>query len=223
MRRRGAPRWRLPEPASAGVLIGAGSLEGMHPALPEEPSDDDVWLSADEVGEFRQGSALSQWALARYLVGRAIAESVSRTLLVIAVLVLALAVACQWGLHLTFVTVLLVIVAAVVLLLRWVLRTVLRKLTAADRYGPIEARLRALVSDTHGDVLRELRRAGLPSHTLTLPLLALRLAGKRRAETLARMRSVEIGRAVPQARLDELHMLLREAAGRPSGPGPVNR
>jgi len=196
----------------------------MRPELPAEPSGSEPWLSADdevgdEVGEFRPGSPLSQWALARYLVGRAIGESVSRTLLVFALLVLAVAVAVQWGLHLTLVTVLLVIVAGFVLILRWLLRAVLRRLTAADHYGPIEHRLRELVADTHGDVLRELRRVGLPSHLLTLPLLAVRLVGKRRAQTLERLRGFEIGRAVPKVRLDELHLLLRDAAGRPGGTG----
>jgi hypothetical protein len=197
----------------------------MHPALPDEPSDkpydDGTWPAAgdpvEEVGAFRQGSPLSRWALARYLVGRAIGESVGRTLLIVALVLIALAVACQWALGLTFVTVLISIVAVFVLLLRWVLRTVLRKLTAADYYGPIETRLRALVSDTHGDVLRELRRVGLPSHTLTLPLLALRLVGKRRKQTLERLRGFDIDRAVPKARLDELHLLLRDAAGGPGG------
>jgi len=185
----------------------------MEPALPAGESE--PWVSADgEVGEFRQGSPLSQWALARYLVGRAIGESVSRTLLVVAGLLLLAAVAVQWGLHLTLVTVLIVIVLLGVLLLRWLLRAILRRLTAADRYGPIEERLRELVSDTHGDVLRELRRLGLPSHLWTLPLLALRLAGRRRAETFERLRAFDIDRAVPKARLDELHLLLRDATGR---------
>jgi hypothetical protein len=185
----------------------------MEPALP--PGDNEPWVSADEVGEFRQGSPLSQWTLARYLVGRAIGESVSRTLLVVAGLLLVAAVAIQWGLHLTLVTVLLVIVLLFVLVLRGLLRAILRRLTAADRYGPIEHRLRELVSDTHGDVLRELRRLGLPSHLLTLPLLAVRLAGRRRAETFERLRGFDIDRTVPKARLDELHLLLREATGRP--------
>jgi hypothetical protein len=191
----------------------------MHPALPEEPSDD-VWVSADEVGEvgeFRQGSPLSQWALARYLVGRAIGESVGGTLLLVALALFALAALSQWGLHTTFLTVVLVGLALIVLLVRWVVLSVLRRLTAADRYGPLEARLRALVSDTRGDVLKELRRVGLPSHTFTLPLLALRLVGRRRKVTLDRLRTFDIDRAVPKARLDELHLLLRDVAGRPGG------
>lgn len=186
----------------------------MQPALPPEPSEG-PWLSADDVGEFSQGSPLSRWALARYLVGRAIGEAVGNTLLLAALTVLALAAVCEWLLHSTLLCVLLVLLAVFVLLLRGGLRAVLRRLTAADRYGPVEARLRALVSDTRGDVRAELRRLGLPSHTVTLPLLALRLAGRRRADTLTRLRGFDIDRAVPRARLDEVHMLLREGLGRP--------
>jgi hypothetical protein len=178
-------------------------------------------VSADDVGEFRQGSPLSQWALARYLVGRALGESVGHTLLVVALVVLALAAGCQWGLHSTFFAVVLVVLALVVLLVRTVLRAILRRLTEADRYGPLEIRLRQLVSDTRGDVLRELRRVGLPSHAVTLPLLAFRLVGRRRKATLARLREFDIDRAVPKARLDELHLLLRDVAGGPGGS--VNR
>jgi hypothetical protein len=180
----------------------------VHPALPDQPADDGEWLSAEDVGEFRQGSPLSRWALARYLVGRAIGESVGSTLLVVALVLLGLAAVGQWVVHSTLLAVLIAIVAIGVLVIRAVLRAVLRRLTEADRYGQLETRLRALVSDTRGDVLRELRRVGLPSHTVTLPLLAIRLIGKRRKPTLARMREFDITRAVPKARLDELHMLL---------------
>ena len=167
-----------------------------------------------EVGDFEQGTQFSRWALARYLVGRAIGESVGRSLLVTAAVAVALAVVSTWVLHLTFLTVLLVIAAVAVLLVWAGLRAVLRRLTAVRSYAPVEQRLRSLVSDTHRDVLRELRRIGLPGRTLTLPLLALRLAGRRRKETLTRLRSFEVERAVPRARIDELHLLLRTAAGR---------
>ena len=185
----------------------------MLPALPDEPSAPGAGLSADDVGEFDQGSPLSRWALARYLVGRAIGESVGRSLFVLAVLVLGLAAGCQWGLHSTFLAVVFGVLAVLVLLVRAGLRAILRRLTATDQYGPIEARLRRLVADTRGDVLRELRRVGLPSHALTLPLLAFRLAGKRRTATLARLRTFDVDRAVPRSRLDELHMLLRSGLG----------
>jgi hypothetical protein len=180
----------------------------VHPALPEQPAEDGDWLSADDIGDFRQGSPLSRWALARYLVGRAIGESVGSTMLVVALVLLALAAVSQWVVHSTLLAVLIAIVAIGVLLIRAVLRAVLRRLTAADRYGAVETRLRELVSDARGDVLRELRRVGLPSHTITLPLLAIRLIGKRRKLTLTRLREFDITRAVPKARLDELHMLL---------------
>jgi hypothetical protein len=194
----------------------------MHPALPDEPSGESPWLSADdlsaddpEIGAFRPGSPLSRWALARYLVGRAIGESVSRTLLIVALVLLALAAGLQWGVGVTAGAVLVALVALFVLGLRWLLRAVLRRLTAVATYGPAEARLRELVADTSADVLRELRRLGLPSHLLTLPLLAVRLAGRRRAATLERLRGFDVDRAVPRARLDELHLLLRDA-----GPAP---
>ena len=54
---------------------------------------------------------------------------------------------------------------------------------------------------------------------LTLPLLAVRLAGKRRKDTFERLRAFEIDRAVPPARLDELHLLLRDTLGRSSARG----
>src|SRR4051812_29419033 len=118
----------------------------MHPALPDEPSDDITagteWLSADDVGEFRQGSAVSRWTLARYLVGRAIGESVGNTLLIVAVVLLGLGAVGEWVLDSTFLAVVFVVLAVLVLLLRTVLRAVLRRLTAADHYGPIEERLR---------------------------------------------------------------------------------
>jgi hypothetical protein len=183
------------------------------PAVPDEPFEDASGVTAEEIGQFDQGSALSRWALSRYLVGRAIGESVGHTLLAAALLVLGFAAVCEWVLHSTFLAIVFGVLAAIVLLLRTALRAVLRRLTAADRYGPLEARLRALVSDTRGDVRRELRRVGLPGHAVTLPLLAFRLTGKRRPATLAKLRQFDIDRAVPRGRLDELHMLLRTGLG----------
>jgi len=185
----------------------------VHPALPDEPSREQEWFAVDDVAEFDQGSPVSRWALARYLVGRAMGESVGHTLLFVTLVLFGLAAAFEWGLHSTFLAVIVGIVALFVLLLRAALRAILRRLTAADHYEPIEARLRELVSETRGDVLRELRRVGLPSHTVTLPILAVRLIGRRRRPTLERMRQFDIDRAVPKARLDELHMLLRTNLG----------
>lgn len=195
----------------------------MPPSIPEPSPDDGPWASADDVGHFEQGSEFSRWALARYLVGRAIGESVGRTLLIAALVLLALAVASSWLAHLTSVAVLLVILAVIVLGVRFALRAVLRSLTAVDRYGPVEAKLRELVSDTNKDVLVELRRNGLPGRTITLPLLAARLVGRRRSATLKQLRGFEVERAVPKARLDEVHLLLRGAIGRGSAVPPGGR
>jgi membrane protein implicated in regulation of membrane protease activity len=187
---------------------------GMNAALPGQPPEE-LRPQAVDVGEFRQGSPVSRWALARYLVGRAMAESLSRSLLLVALAILALAAVVGWVLHATFWAVVLAVMALVVLAMRAGLRAVLRRLTAADQIQPIEQRLRSLVSDTRGDVLRELRRVGLPGHSWTLPLLALRFFGRRRRrDTVARLRRFDLDRVVPKARLDELHLLLRTAVGR---------
>jgi hypothetical protein len=170
-----------------------------------------------DVGDFRPGSPLSQAALARYLVGRAIAESVGNALMVLAVAVLVVAGLIWWAGSL-FGAVLIAVIALCVLGLRALLLAVLRRLTATAHYAPLEQRLRSLVSDTRKDVLRELRRIGLPGRTWTLPLLGARLVRRtRRAETLERLRSFRLANAVPQARVDELHLLLRSAVDSPAG------
>lgn len=209
----------LPEPSNQPERIsfrkGArGSAGGPGPNVAAEHID---------VGEFRQGSQLSQWALSRYLVGRAIGESVGRSLLIVAGLMLAVAGLIWWAGGVVW-AVLIILLALGVLLLRTLMLAILRRLTAAAQYGPLEDRLRALVSDTRGDVLRELRRIGLPGRTWTLPLLGLRLLRRsRRQDTVGRMRMFELDHAVPKSRLDELHLLLQSAVGRATPPGPTNR
>jgi hypothetical protein len=159
-----------------------------------------------DVGAFRQGSPLSQWALARYLVGRAVAESLGTALWLLAGVLLVGAGLLWWRHWLGFAAVL-IVVALCLLLMRAALLALLRRLTALPGAGP---RVRVLVRQTRGDVLRELRRLGLPGRTWTLPLLAARLiAPRRRPETLRRLRGFDVDRAVPAARLDELHLLVR--------------
>ncbi|MDP9117369.1 MAG: hypothetical protein M3O28_09020 [Actinomycetota bacterium] len=162
-----------------------------------------------EVGEFRQGSEASRWALARYLVGRALAESLSRSLIGLALAMFALAAALEWGAHSTFWAVLVAVVGLATLAMRAILGAVLRRLTTMGRPGAGDNRLSTLLADTRRDVLRELRRLGLPGRTWTLPLLVLRFAGAhRRSDALTRLRRFDLARVVPAARLDELHLLL---------------
>ncbi len=182
----------------------------MDPALPERPADD--------VGAFEPGNEFSRWALARYIVGRVILERVSWGLLLVAVILLVVGALFQWLVHSTFLAVLAVIVALFVLLLRAVLRAVLRRLMAAAAYGPLEDRVRAITNGASAGVLAEMRRVGLPGRLITLPLLVIRLIGKRRKETLTRIRQFDVERAVPKARRDELHMVLRQSVGRQSPP-----
>jgi hypothetical protein len=82
------------------------------------------------------------------------------------------------------------------------------------QFGPLEQRMRSLVAETRGDVRRELRRLGLPSHTATTPLLAARLLGRRRGEVIARLRDFDIDRVVPPARVDDMHLVIQALSQR---------
>jgi len=168
-----------------------------------------------QFGEFRQGNALTQWALARYLVGRSLGESIGASLLLIAVVFAGLAAGLWWGLDARGWAVLVAIIALLVLLMRWIVLAVLSRLTATREYAPIERRLREMVAETRGDVLGELRRVGLPGRIWNLPLLAVRLLRRKtRAATFARLKSVDLDRVVPASRVDELHMLIKSAGSR---------
>jgi hypothetical protein len=132
--------------------------------------------------------------------------------MIVALGVLVVAALISWA-GSTFWTVFFVLVALAVLVVRSLLLGLLRRLPLMAGYASLEARLRALVADTGKDVLAELRRIGLPSHSWTLPILAVRLIGKRRQETAERLRRFDVDRVVPPARLDELHLLLRSTTG----------
>ena len=163
-----------------------------------------------DVGAFEQGTPGSRWALGRYLVGRAIGESVSRALTVFALLVVALT-ALVWWLGPHWLAGVIGVFALTVLLLRSLLGAVLRRVTGAGYFGAAEGRMRRLVAETRGDIRTELRRIGVPSRMWTLPLLVWRLARRtRRAETLQRLRGFDAERVVSRSRLDEVHMIVRQ-------------
>ena len=163
-----------------------------------------------EVGEFRQGTPGSRWALGRYLVGRSIAGYVDRALYFLAVVILLLGALSWWQVS-PWLGVPLILIGLAALAVRAVVGAIVRALTGAGQLGSSENRLQALVADTGADVRRELRRIGLPSRRWTMPLLALRLTGKRRAQTLQKLREFRADNVVPSARVDELHMLLRQS------------
>ncbi len=168
---------------------------------------------AAEVGDFRQGSPFSRWALARYIVGRVILLRVGWSLLGIGVVLLAVAATLEIWLHVAAAAIVLLVVGGGVLLMRTALQAILRRVMGAA-FGPLEDRLDTTVRGAGGDVQRELRRVGLPSHLLTLPLLPLRMLGRRRRrDTLNRLKQFEVERAVSPSRLDELHLVLQQALG----------
>jgi hypothetical protein len=175
---------------------------------PDRPAGDpaDQSRQADpDVGRFRRGSAISRIALGRYLVARAVGEAVNRSMLLVGVVLGLLGIAC-FAFWLKWLGVLIFIAALVVLAFRALFVALLRRL--AGPLGVAEERIRALVADSRGDLCRELKRIGLPGSTLGLPLLGVRLIGRHRTETLARLRQFDVGRVVPASRLDQLHLII---------------
>jgi hypothetical protein len=180
--------------------------------LPPEPSrripDDGSAIPPDPEVGFAPGSPLTMIMLARYLVGRAIAARLSVSLMVLALVLVAGAVALWiWVSHVL--AILVGIVALMVLLFRALVMAILRRVLSVDRLGSAEAKVRSLVSDTSGDLRRELRRVGLPGSVLGMPLLMVRLIGRRRRATLAKLAQFEVTNVVPRSRLDELHFIVR--------------
>lgn len=176
----------------------------------DAPRDQTPFDEAD-VGEFRQGGSDVRWALARYLVGRVIITRISIGLLFTVALIATLG-ALAWWAGIRWLGVLILLFALGVAVLRWIFVTTARRLTAAAQFGPAEDQVRKLIGATGGDLRRELRRIGVPSHWWSFPLLLMRLMRRKSRRTIfTRLRSVELDRIVPSSRLDELHMIIDAA------------
>jgi hypothetical protein len=166
-----------------------------------------------EVG-FSGSDPITAGLLARYLVGRVVAARVSISLMITALVLVAGAVALWiWGPH--WLAIVVGLLALAVLAFRALVVTILRRLMGVGRLGPVEDKVRALVADTQGDLRRELRRIGLPATVFGMPLLMIRLIGRHRAATFARLRQLDVNRVVPRSRQDELQFLVTSQLRRP--------
>jgi hypothetical protein len=160
----------------------------------------------------------SEAALRQYLLTRALGRSVMNTVQWSAIAILLLAAGC-WLIGLKVLAVLIGIVAMLVLLFRSLLSAIGRRLSGADRLGPVEPQVRRLVARTGRGLRRELRRAGLPGTPWAPLLILLRLMRPyRRRQTAQALARVDLNRVVPASQLDELHLLL-QSAGRLGGNG----
>jgi signal transduction histidine kinase len=155
------------------------------------------------------GTGVGALMLARYLVGRALAARVSAMLWIAGAVLLAGAVALWIG-RFHLLAVLVALLGLIVLGFRALVMLVLRKVMAVGRLGAAEQRITALVRDTGGDLRRELRRIGLPGSVFGMPLLVMRILGRRRAQTFDRMRRFDVTNVVPRSRRAELEFLVRE-------------
>jgi hypothetical protein len=168
-----------------------------------------------DVGRFQQADELSQWALRRYLLARAIGASVIRTVywLGIAVLVLAVLV---WSAGVEWLAVLIGIAAIFILLFRALLSAIQRRISGVDAMGSAGPKVERLVGQTRKGIRAELRRVGLPSSPWGPTLIGLRLIRPvKRVETVGKLSKFDLSQVVPSSTLDELYLLLR------STPPPV--
>lgn len=187
-------------PSASGPRLGP-------PVGRSDPGPGAAGRSTGSAVGFGGSDPITAGLLARYLVGRVVAARVSISLMLAAMILLAGAVALWlWGPH--WVAVLVGLAALSVVAFRALVVAILRRVMGIGRLGPVEDTVRALVADTHGDLRRELRRIGLPATVIGMPLLMLRLLGRRRGATLARLRQFDVNRVVPRSRQDELHFLI---------------
>lgn len=164
----------------------------------------------DTVGAFHQGNALSQLALRRYLLTRAIGASIVRTVHWLGVGTLLLAVL-VWLAGIHWLSILIGLFALLILIMRTALSGLQRRISGIDQLGPSAARIEALVGQTRKSIRSELKRVGLPSTPWGPTLIGFRLIRPvKRVETLRRLGSFDLSHVVPVSTLDELHLLLRQ-------------
>jgi hypothetical protein len=169
----------------------------------------DEHVVIDAVGEFRQGNDLSQLVLRRYLLTRAIGESVVRTVHWFGVALLVLAGLVWWA-GVTWLAVLIGIAGLLVLAVRALLSAIQRRISGIDAMGEIGPRVEQLVGQTRKGLRAELRRIGLPSAPWGPLLVGLRLVRPiKRVDTVAKLTRFDLSQVVPSSTLDELHLLLR--------------
>jgi hypothetical protein len=161
------------------------------------------------VGQFRQGDDLSQWALRRYLLVRAVGTSVVRTVQWIGIGILVIAVL-VWFAGVHWLAILAGLFAVLVLGFRAVLSAVQNHLSGASRLGPVATDVERLVGRTRREMRAELRRVGFPGGPLVPAVVGYRVARRRtRGEAVRRLTTFDLTQVVPVGTLDELHLLLQ--------------
>jgi hypothetical protein len=98
---------------------------------------------------------------------------------------------------------------------RMTLVAVVRRVSLARRFRPVEDDLCSAVEAGKASLRVELRSVGLPSRSWRLALFATRLArGSARADLRSRLRRVDVDRVLPRAQLERALRLLDDATDR---------
>jgi hypothetical protein len=98
---------------------------------------------------------------------------------------------------------------------RMMLVALLRRVSLARRFRPVEEELCSAVEAGKASLRVELRSVGLPNRSWRLALFAARLArGSARADLRSRLRQVDVDRVLPRAQLERALRLLDDATDR---------
>jgi hypothetical protein len=161
-------------------------------------------------GATQAGAGRRTTIVLRYLLGRLAVDHfhrVTRWVWLVPVLGAALLlVRPRWiGVAVFGVGVLLIVARAVVV-------AIVRRVSLARRFRPVEEDLCSAVEAGKSNLRLELRSAGLPNRPLGLALFATRLArGSARADLRSRLRQVDVDRVLPRAQLERALRLLGNA------------
>lgn len=174
-----------------------------------DPGDTGTWRVRDVVPGQEGGRRTT--TILRYLLGLLAVDNVrklTRFAFVVPVLgALLLIVRPRWIGAAVLVLGLLLVVGRIA-----AVRLIVRR-SLARRYRPVEDDLRAAVEAGKANLRGELRRAGLPSSSWSIPLSVVRLGKSTdRSKARSRLLEIEIDRVLPRAQLDRALKVLDEAA-----------
>jgi hypothetical protein len=206
---------------AAGAPVPAPSGEGRHqwsapsatdsPPAPREdgfdPGDTGTWRVRDVVPGGESGRRTS--TILRYLLGLLAVEHIrklTRWAFVVPIVgALLLLVRPRW------IGVAVLVLGGLLVAARIGAVRLMRRLSLARRFRPVEDELRAAVESGKSNLRGELQRAGMPSTPWAIPLSVVRLSrggGRSRSQLL----DIEVDRILPRTQLDRALRILDEAA-----------
>ena len=193
------PPYGVPRHADWGTAAPDQTLTSVHTLT--------ALAAVDQEAAPPPGAGRRTTVVLRYLLGRLAVDHfhrVTRWVWLVPVVGLALLLV-----HPRWIGLAVVGVGLLLILARRVMVAVVRRVSLARRFRPVEDELCSAVEAGKANLRVELRSAGLPSRPWGLALFATRLArGSARADLRSRLRQVDVDRVLPRAQLERALRLL---------------